>query len=137
MIAAVCDWHEHHAAASAEIDVRLNRGESLVAAGPALVEAYAVLTRLPPPGRLSPRIAFAILDASFAGGEIVALDGGDFREFLAQATVRSIAGGQIYDAVIMDCARKGGIGTVLTFNLRHFAPLTVPGIQIVEPGTTT
>lgn len=47
MIAAVCDWHEHHAAASAEIEARLNRGESLVAAGPALVEAYAVLTRLP------------------------------------------------------------------------------------------
>jgi hypothetical protein len=49
MIAAVCGWHEHHSRALDEIERRFGRREALVAAAPALVEAYAVLTRLPAP----------------------------------------------------------------------------------------
>lgn len=55
MIAAVCAWHEHHTRATEEIERRLSRGEEMIVAAPALVEAYAVLTRLPPPHRLSQR----------------------------------------------------------------------------------
>jgi len=47
MVAAVCTWHEHHAAAAGEIERRLGRGERMAIPAPALVEAYAVLTRLP------------------------------------------------------------------------------------------
>ena len=51
MIAAVCTWHEHHSQVAEEIELRLYRGEELFVAAPALVEAYAVLTRLPRPYR--------------------------------------------------------------------------------------
>jgi hypothetical protein len=46
MVAAVCFWHEHHAAAVAEIKRRLEHGEQLAVAAHALAETYAVLTRL-------------------------------------------------------------------------------------------
>lgn len=49
MIAAVCTWYEHHEWATEEIERRLERGETLCMAAHTLVEAYAVLTRLPPP----------------------------------------------------------------------------------------
>ena len=39
-----------------------NRRQALA---PALVEAYAVLTRLPPPHRLSPDMALALLENNF------------------------------------------------------------------------
>lgn len=48
MIAAICSWHEHHEAAIGEIERRLGRREAMVVAAPALVETYAVLTRLLP-----------------------------------------------------------------------------------------
>src|SRR6184192_3362205 len=56
LVAAVCSWHMHHEATAAEISRRLSRGEEPVMAAPALVEAYAVLTRLPAPHRLLPRM---------------------------------------------------------------------------------
>jgi hypothetical protein len=51
MIAVICTGHEHHERVAKEIARRLDRGEAMIAAAPALVEAYAVLTRLPSPYR--------------------------------------------------------------------------------------
>lgn len=65
MVAAVCDWHEHHERAREEIERRLDRDEVMVTAAPALVEAYAVLTRLPAPHRLSPEDALVLIDISW------------------------------------------------------------------------
>lgn len=48
----------------------MNLGEAMIAAGPALVETYAVLTRLPSPHRLAPADAHRLLQANFAGGEV-------------------------------------------------------------------
>jgi hypothetical protein len=45
MIAALCSWHEHHEAAANEIESRLAERAKMIVAAPALVEAYAVLTR--------------------------------------------------------------------------------------------
>jgi len=53
MIAAVCSWHEQHEAAANEIERRLAGRAKMIVAAPALVEAYAVLTRLPPPHQCS------------------------------------------------------------------------------------
>jgi predicted nucleic acid-binding protein len=74
MVAAVCAWHEHHARAADEIERRLERGQELIAAGPALVEVYAVLTRLRAPHWLAPADAHALLEANFLGGEVATLD---------------------------------------------------------------
>ena len=68
MIAAVCTWHEFHDHAAAELEMRLGRGERMVAVGPALVEAYAVLTRLPAQHRLAPADAIAMLESNFMQG---------------------------------------------------------------------
>jgi len=49
MVASVCARHEHHERAAAELERRFAKREAMIVAAPALVEAYAVLTRLPPP----------------------------------------------------------------------------------------
>jgi hypothetical protein len=75
MVAAVCAWHEHHAPAAAELNRRLGCKEPMIVAAPALVEAYAVLTRLPSPHRLSAADALAVLEANFLrSGRLMALD---------------------------------------------------------------
>jgi predicted nucleic acid-binding protein len=132
MIAAVSTWHEHHAAAAAEVEKRLERGEQLAVAAPALIEAYAVLTRLPSPHRLSPSDAWRLIDTNFIEhSTIVALTGTDYATLLRQLAREMVAGGRTYDAVIAACARRGKADTLLTFNPRHFD--NAQGVSIVEP----
>jgi predicted nucleic acid-binding protein len=118
----------------AEIGARLDRGESLVAAGPALVEIYSVLTRLPPPHRLAPADAWALLDANFLRGEVAVLESRGYRQLLDQLARIGIAGGQAHDATIAACAREAGVETLLTFNRRHFEAFAGPDLAIVVPG---
>ena len=135
MIAAVCAWHEHHEVSRKEIERRLGRAETMVVAAPAAVESYAVLTRLPPPHRLSPRDALALIEANFLRiGRLVTLDGGAYRTLLREAPEKGVAGGRTYDAVIAACARQAGGATLLTFDADHFASLLDPRLEIVILG---
>ncbi len=137
MVSAVCAWHEHHGAAEAEITRRLEQRQPLLVAAPALIEAYAVLTRLPPPHRVSPRDALTLLDANFiVVGRTIALDGREYRALLRSAPDRAIVGGRVYDAVIAECALRGKADVLLTFNTRHFASFARPGLDIVVPQGT-
>ena len=135
MVAVICSWHEHHERAVQEVERRLDEGGVLVIAAPALVETYAVLTRLPPPHRLSPADSRTLLDVNFLrdATETVALDVAAYRFLLQRAPERSIAGGHIYDAVIVACAQAARVETVLTFNERQFVPLAADDLHIVVP----
>jgi len=134
IIAAVCGWHGHHVVAAAEIERRLGAGERLETAAHSVVEAYAVLTRLPAPHRLSPSDALALLDANFLGRtRVVALDGDGYRALLRRAGKEGIVGGRTYDAVIAQCALEAKAATLLTFNAKHFADLEAAGVRVVVP----
>ncbi len=133
MVAAVCTWHEHHAAATAEIESRLNGGESLIVPASALVEAYAVLTRLPAPHRLSPADAWRLLHANFVEhATVVSLDAKTITHLLSRLADQSLGGGRTYDAVIGESARQAGADALVTFNSRHFDPPPT-GVAIVTP----
>lgn len=134
MVATVCTWHEHHERAIAEMERRLAEREILVLATPALIEAYAVLTRLPPPHRLSPRDAIALIETSFlTGGTLEGLDNKAVRPLLREAADHDIAGGRTYDWVIAACARTARVKTLLTFNTRDFLSFRLDGIEIRIP----
>ncbi len=133
MVACVCSWHAHHAQATAEIEQRLAAHEKMVTAAHALAEAYAVLTRLPPPHRLSPSDASALIEANFFDNA-VALDANGYRALLRRVGKEHIAGGQTYDALIAACALKTKAATLLTFNARHFMQLEAAGVRVIVPG---
>lgn len=135
MIAAVCSWHEHHEAAVNEIGTRLARRAKMIVAAPALVEAYAVLTRLPPPHRVSPQTAMTLLENNFLKlATIIALNAKSYETLLRRAQKNRVAGGRTYDAVIGACAEQGKAATVLTFNGRDFTALG-NDFEVVIPGT--
>jgi predicted nucleic acid-binding protein len=136
LIAALSGWHEDHERAASEIEHRRARGEPMLLAAPSLIETYSVLTRLPRAQRLSPSVAFALLDDQFsAQATVVALDSEAYLAELRRALRDGIAGGPIYDAVIAACARAANASTLLTFNERHFARFAGDGLAIVVPGT--
>jgi predicted nucleic acid-binding protein len=104
-------------------------------AAPAILEAYAVLTRLPPPHRLAPGDAQALLAESFlTGRELICLDSPATRDLLASLPEREIAGGLTYDAVIAACTSRAGARVLLTFNEAHFERLAEDEFEVVVPG---
>jgi predicted nucleic acid-binding protein len=136
MVAAICAWHEHHLAAAAEIERRLERGEHLAVSAPALVESYAVLTRLPAPHRLSPADACTLLEANFVEHRrVIALTGAAYVAIVRALAKQGAGGGRTYDAVIAECARQIKPATLLTFDRRHFDP-PPEGVSIVEPSAS-
>jgi predicted nucleic acid-binding protein len=134
MIAAVCSWHEHHDRARDEIETRMGRKQRMVVAGPALVEMYSVLTRLPAPYRMAAADAMVLVEQNFLKGvKMVVLDQSEYGDLLRSAPAKNISGGRAYDAVIAICARKAQVDALLTFNAKHFAAFAGSDMEIVIP----
>jgi predicted nucleic acid-binding protein len=135
MVAAVCSWHDYHEATAKEITRRLARGGRLVAAAPALIESYSVLTRLPSPQRLSPSDALALLEMSFvADAEVVALANHSYLTLLRNAPAAGVYGGRTYVAVIAECAVQAKVAALLTLNESHFKNWESDRLKIIVPG---
>ena len=133
MVAAVCSWHERHAVVAAEIERRLDARGRLAIPAHALVEAYAVLTRLPAPHRVAPADAWALLAANFVEpAEVVALEGPAHAALLARLAEAGTGGGRTYDALIAEQATVAGADVLLTLNPRHFEPLP-SRVTVIEP----
>jgi len=134
IIAVVLRGHQHHQRAAAEIDLRLNRGESLHLAAHSLIEAYSVLTRLPVTVRLDAEAAWRALNDNFVSqGQVWALSAAEYADLLARTVSAGIVGGSIYDAVIAACAEKAQVDAMLTFNERHFVRFASATLDIVVP----
>ena len=133
MVAAVCSWHERHAVVAAELERRLAARGRLAIPTHALIEAYAVLTRLPPPHRIAPADAWAVLSANFVEpARVIALEGPAHAVLLARLAAAGTGGGRTYDALIAGQAAKAGADILLTLNPRHFEP--PPGnVTVIEP----
>ena len=133
MIAAVCGWHERHHPTAAAIEERLDRGERLVVGAHALVEAYAVLTRLPSPHRLAPADAWALIKGNFVENATLAtLEAAAHVSLLDTLAAVGLAGGRTYDALIGATAAHARVDELLTLNPRHFDPAPA-GVAVVDP----
>ena len=133
VVAALLGWHEDHEAARKVLERSLS-AERMVLPAPVLIEAYAVMTRLPAPHRLSPNDAAALLRDTFAEVSTFALEPGEIWKLIDHLEAGHISGGRSYDAHILACARKAGARKLLTLNDRDFLALAEPGIEILRPG---
>jgi predicted nucleic acid-binding protein len=97
-VAAFASWHESHVAADRVVD-----GKTRLVAHCAL-EAFSVLTRLPPPHRVAGHLVRDFLAARFPD-PYVALDADDYRGLIPRLVETGISGGAAYDALIALTAR--------------------------------
>src|SRR5213593_1535675 len=134
MLAAVCSWHEHHGRAIDEIQSRLKKKQTVVVAAHSLIEAYAVLTRLPPPHRISAKDACTVLQANFVKNmKTIALSPSAYPSLLDFASSAGISGARVYDALIAATARQARAQTLVTFNASRFEGLAGEDLQIAVP----
>ncbi len=118
VIAAFASWHEHHARALKAFA----RRPRLIAH--AAVEAYSVLTRLPPPHRARPDIVQAFIGQRF-NEPFLGLSDTGHRDLLAMVASSEILGGQTYDALIAFTAAQHD---ALLLSLDHRAALTYEAV---------
>ncbi len=133
IVAAVLGWHEQHSAALRSLQRAFDHAR-VVVPGPALIESYSVMTRLPAPHRLSPADALAVLDETFhAGATLAPLTATELWRLVRTLPPAQVAGGRTYDAQILACADKAHATVLWTLNERDFLALEHPTIEIRRP----
>lgn len=137
IVPALLSWHEHHTAALPVVREALTSDAPAILPLAAVLEAYAVLTRLPPPWRLRPGDVHRLLTATFRGrAHVVGLDGQEAWGLLDEVLAGGISGGAAYDAHIAACAKKAGASRLATFNRRHFERLDLGDVALLVPVTS-
>jgi len=94
IVASFASWHQHHALA---VDA-FRRIDVIVAH--CLLETYSVLTRLPPPHRMSAEVVAEYLQTAFGDHAVVALPANEHRKLVATCAAHGLSGGAVYDAAI-------------------------------------
>jgi predicted nucleic acid-binding protein len=124
LVAACIADHEHHARAVPLVQtVHDGKAEGFVS-GHSLLEAHAILTRLPRSPRITAIEASMLISDNIAKHfSVVALTGKEYSELARKLGQNSVIGGKSYDMLHLCCAEKSGADRIYTFNVRHFSEL--------------
>ena len=85
-----------------------------------VAEVFAVLSSLAVKPPISPEQAALFVDEVRLRLTAVSLTVAEYYDALKAASERGLAGGRIYDALLLQCARKSGAELIYTWNLKHF-----------------
>jgi predicted nucleic acid-binding protein len=121
VVAAFASWHEAHPAAAASL-ARRPRLPAHVS-----LEAYSVLTRLPPPHRAPAELVAEFLRRRFPGDPLE-LPAAACLPMLRRMAEAGVTGGAVYDAVVGLTARHAG-ATLLTRDRRAREVYDLLGVQ--------
>jgi predicted nucleic acid-binding protein len=110
--------HERHTA-SRELWNQCDRNHAAVSTH-TMAELYNVLTGMPPAMRISPRDAVLAIETFLLRLSPVTLSAEEYMETLRKTANLGHAGGIVYDALHLACARKVKADQIYTWNIRHF-----------------
>lgn len=85
-----------------------------------LAEVYSTLTRMPGRHRVRAKEAMLFIGSIRERLSIVALSGEEYATALETAAAAGIAGGGIYDALLVHCAIKARADVIYSWNVRHY-----------------
>jgi predicted nucleic acid-binding protein len=85
-----------------------------------LAEVYAVLSRLPGGKKVRPELAGHLVDQIVMRMTVVPLGAEEYATTLRAAARRGLAGGIIFDAILLACARKVDAQRIYTWNEKQF-----------------
>ena len=121
LVAAFLGDHPHHAA-SARLFAAAAKTRSCCGAH-SLAEAYAVLTKLPLKPPIAPEQAMLFLNDVHDRLTSVALSPDEYYATIERASRQAVAGGRLYDALLLRCAVKAKAETIYTWNIKDFQRL--------------
>jgi predicted nucleic acid-binding protein len=132
VVASLLSWHEFHDRAKAALAASRARGERLILPLPVMIQAFSVMTRLPPPHGLPSRPARDAMRASFHDvAEVAAPDADSGWRLVDDAIALRVQGGGLYDFQILECAARAGAEHFVTFDPEDFRRFGDRGVEIV------
>ena len=121
LVAAFVEGHAAHAPAFRRLQRVKDGVDRGVVAAHSLAETYSILTRLPIRPIITPDMAREIITVNIVDRcEVVALSAADYVTLLRHLASLKIAGGAIYDALLLHVAWLSGVDQVLTLNAKDF-----------------
>ena len=130
IVPAFATWHAAHPRALRALQHALESKAGVVVPAHALIESFAVLTRLPAPHRMAPVDVLTMLKNTFGSTRIVALSSRSVWPLLERLTSLDLGGGITYDALILETAIDAGADELLTLNERDYDRLE-PRLRVV------
>lgn len=85
-----------------------------------LAEVYAVLSRYPGGKKVRPQFAGVIVEQIAARLTVVPLGADEYAAIVRSVARMGLAGGIVFDAVLLACARKVDAQRIYTWNEKHF-----------------
>jgi predicted nucleic acid-binding protein len=135
LIAGFVASHPRHHSALSWLQRTKEKNISFLVSAHSLMECSAVLTRLP----LSPRISaesasYLIRENIEKLAEIVSLSTKDYQSIIKHVTELGLSGGIIYDAIVIQTAKKAKADKILTLNSKDFIRLSPENTEwIITP----
>jgi predicted nucleic acid-binding protein len=121
IVAGLIESHPKHEAALVQIERVPTPDYQIFVAAHSLAEVYATLTRIPPPVRLPPKLAYTLVKTNIIDVyEIIALEAEDYLDIIGDLANKGLTSGIIYDALIVWAGIKANADHILTLNPRHF-----------------
>ena len=133
LVAILSPWNPMHERSRVAITNYRDMGNTLCIAAHSVVETYSVLTRMPPPHRITATAAGDAVSALLGGARVVALSAAEVVERVSDMAADDIRGGAVYDALIIETAIEAGVDEILTSNVRDFERLARGRIRVVAP----
>jgi predicted nucleic acid-binding protein len=133
IIAALVESHPMHVRAFPWLKKAKAKDFELVVASHTIAETYAVLSTLPIKPRISPSVAWRLINENIASiSKIVSLTPAEYCFTIKQISELGLVGGITYDALIAKVAQKSKVERMLTLNLEHFTRVWPDGEKIIS-----
>jgi predicted nucleic acid-binding protein len=107
--------------------------EGLVLSSHSRLETLSVLTRMPPPARVSLEHALESLDRSFGFARLEQPLEEDYAHAIEACFRVNLAGGVLYDALIAHSVHRHGATKLLTWNTKHMKLVAPSGLEVLRP----
>lgn len=121
LIAAIIQVHPHHPMAFPWLNGAKKGEFEAYVSSHSLAEVYAVLTRLPLKPKIGPALAHRLIRENTQKPlKVIDLSVKDYRDSLNSGAELGIEGGQIYDGILAQAAKKAGVDKIVTFNIKDF-----------------
>jgi predicted nucleic acid-binding protein len=134
LVAGVHANHPLHAVAANWL-IRNIPLHELIVTHHSILEAYAILTRLPGEFRIDGIEARQLLESTIRPNMIIAkFDAASIWDYITALVNQSSTGGHSYDAFIAEILINHGIDAIATFNTKHFIRFA-PQISIIDPSS--
>ncbi len=122
LIAAFIEAHIKHKIAFEWLRRAKMKEFDFVISAHSILEVYSVLTSAPFKPEISPASVKRIIDNNIKkDAKIVYLTNKEYYSILDRVSSLNLRGGIVYDAIILECARKFNASKILTSNTKDFS----------------